>query len=144
MLGSESCKAAQQTILDFQSGIAGDSALQLALDGMIVVERGHFLSEALYQACVHVDDCNACQEWGSSLLDSLFPERVVLRERAKQYCCSHMFSAVTNPDSSVQFSFSLFRAEDPCWSINGEYAFARFCPWCGGTLPEQSFEQGAL
>lgn len=140
MTTDDVCRTARHTFVQLRSRIDEDATLMLTIEGMIAVEREHFPDEATYVAAAHIEACPACQGWVGSWLDAQFPERVAHRERLQKYCCSHMFHAVVSPDAEVRFSFEMFRGEDPSWCINGDYSFARFCPWCGHDLPNQPFE----
>jgi len=126
---------ARADLLDHLSPRAtSDPAVWLAVTGCIAADDGH-VSPSLAQQIAHVADCPACQAW----LDVVDPGRVTAREKAQKYCCAHMQGAV-NGDEGTRFSFAMFRNEDPCWRINDDYAFARFCPWCGKALPAGPFE----
>jgi hypothetical protein len=92
----------------------GDSTVWLAVSGCIEADDESF-SPLITQQIIHA------------------------RERAEKYCCAQMQGAVDG-DDGTKFSFEMFRNEDPCWCINDDYAFARFCPWCGKELPDGSFE----
>lgn len=60
--------------------------------------------------------------------------------RVNLYCCPGMFYAVAESASQeTKLSFTFFRG-DPCWCINDDYAFIKFCPWCGSHLPNHPFE----
>ncbi|QJD66274.1 hypothetical protein HG421_19565 [Xanthomonas campestris pv. badrii] len=118
---------------------ANGAALQLILESVIEAEREYFPDHASYEAVVHLESCAACQAWHDAWLDARSPERVAQRDRLDKYCCSQMFSAVTDDGADVRFAFELFRS-DPCWSISGQPVFARFCPWCGQQLPQHPFE----
>jgi hypothetical protein len=37
--------------------------------------------------------------------------------------------------SPPRFAWSMSRGE-PCWLINDDWSFAKYCPWCGTKLPE--------
>jgi hypothetical protein len=52
-----------------------------------------------------------------------------------------MYCAVEEHEErgTPRFSFFLFRDEDPCWQIDGQNAFAVYCPWCGRKLPNAPF-----
>ena len=144
MTTDETCLAARQTMASMRDRIDGDAALKLTLEGMIAVEEAHFPDRTTYEAMAHIEECAACQRWSASWMDAQFPERVTHRERQSKYCCVHMFSAATHPDAEVRFAFEMFRGEDACWSINEQYAFARFCPWCGQELPNRAFEPESI
>lgn len=137
------CAQARQTIEALGTQLKDDGILQLAISGAIAVEPKLFSNAALNDAAAHCEHCADCQQWSAALLDSLYPERVAMRERLAKYCCVSMFNAVTDATEAIRFSFERFRNEDPCWLINREYSFARFCPWCGTRLPEQAFESEA-
>ena len=112
----------------------GNSDIWLAVTGCIEPDDDNF-SPLITQQITHIANCPSCQKW----LDSIDPGRITARERAKKYCCAQMQGAV-NADAGTKFSFEMFRNEDPCWCINDEYVFARFCPWCGKALPTGAFE----
>lgn len=143
MTARDDCTAARRAISGMRSRVDDDPTLMLALERMIVVEEELFPDRAAYEAAAHAETCAACQDWAASWLDVQYPERVAHRARIGKYCCISMFDAVTGPEAAVRFSFELFRGEDPTWCINEQYAFARFCPWCGQRLPDQPFEPGA-
>ncbi|MBF5005888.1 hypothetical protein [Diaphorobacter caeni] len=135
------CTSARQVLSAQRERLRDDAALQLAVTGCIEVERSGFPEQSIFDAALHCEDCAQCQAWAGALLDELNPERVTRRGRVARYCCLSMFDAVTSLDARVRFSFELFRYEDPCWCINGEYVFARHCPWCGTRLPDGAFEE---
>jgi hypothetical protein len=86
----------------------------------------------------HLRECPRCRAWASSLL----PEEQYRRQaRMARYCCAGMFCAVEEHETrgTPRFSFELFRGEDPCWQIEGNNAFASYCPWCGAKLPNEPF-----
>ncbi len=139
MTTDPACTAARQRIQELHHRPENDAAVQLMLEGMIAAEPDLLPDTASYDALVHLESCAACQAWHSAWLDAQSPERVAQRERRAQYCCIHMFHAVTDSATEVRFSFELFRS-DPCWSIDGQPVFAQFCPWCGQRLPQHAFE----
>ena len=139
-----SCSNARQTISALGGQLADIPALDLAIQGCIEVQPAHFPNKPIYEAAAHMENCAECQAWSANWLDKLYPERAQHREQLAKYCCTSMFDAVTMPDAATKFSFTLFRGEDACWCINDEYVFARFCPWCGQTLPPGPFEQDDL
>jgi hypothetical protein len=129
------CMKARADLLDHLSPRdTGDSAAWLAVSGCIEADDENF-SPLITQQIIHVANCQSCQKW----LDFIDPSRITAIERAEKYCCAQMQGAV-NGDDGTKFSFEMFRNEDPSWCINGDYAFARFCPWCGKELPDRSFE----
>ncbi len=134
------CAQARQTIEALGTQLKTDEMLQLAISGAIAMEPKLFSDTALNDAAAHCEHCADCQHWAASLLDTLHPERIAKRERLNKYCCVSMFAAVNDASEAIRFSFERFRNEDPCWLINGEYVFARFCPWCSTRLPDQAFE----
>lgn len=129
------CMKAQTDLLERLSASDPSNAdVWLAVSGCIEADDEHF-SPLIAQAINHVANCPACQNF----LDSIDPSRITARERAKKYCCAHMHGAVDG-DGGTKFSFAMFRNENACWCINDDYAFARFCPWCGKVLPDGPFE----
>jgi hypothetical protein len=73
---------------------------------------------------------------------TIVPEQTYRRQaRQARYCCAGMFCAVEEHESrqTPRFSFAMFRDEDPCWQIDGQNAFAVYCPWCGTKLPDGPF-----
>ena len=128
------CMEARADFLDHLSaGDVSNSAIWLAVSGCIEADDKSF-SPLITQQITHIANCRSCQNW----LDFIDPNRITARERAKKYCCAHMQGAIES-DIGTTFSFALFRNVDPCWCINDDYAFARFCPWCGKVLPAGSF-----
>jgi len=129
------CMKARADLLDHLSPRdTGDSAVWLAVSGCIEADDESF-SPLITQQIIHVANCQSCQKW----LDFIDPSRITARERAEKYCCAQMQEAVDG-DDGTKFSFEMFRNEDPCWCINDDYTFARFCPWCGKELPDGSFQ----
>ena len=129
------CMEARADLLEHLSPRdTGDSAVWLAVSGGIAADDDNF-SPLITQQIIHVANCQSCQKW----LDFIDPSRITARERAEKYCCAQLHGAVDG-DDGTKFSFEMFRNEDPCWCINDDYAFARFCPWCGNELPNRSFE----
>ena len=125
---------ARADLLDHLSASdSSDSAIWLAVSGCIEANNEDF-SPLITQQIIHIANCRSCQKW----LDFIDPSRINARELAKKYCCAYMQGAVDG-NTRTTFSFTLFRNEDPCWCINDDYAFARFCPWCGKVLPAGSF-----
>jgi len=132
----QTCKDSQQIVSRYREQDHDDSVLGMALDGMIEIESATFGDAAVDVAVAHVAECSLCQTW----LDELYPIRVELREKLAKYCCASMLDAASNPESEARFTFALFRGEDPCWCINDNLVFAKFCPWCGCKLPQRPFE----
>lgn len=129
------CMKARADLLDHLSPRdTGESAVWLAASGCIETDDENF-SPLIMQQIIHVASCRSCQKW----LDFIDLSRITARERAEKYCCAQMQGAVAG-DNGTKFSFEMFRNEDPCWCINDDYAFARFCSWCGKELPDGSFE----
>lgn len=140
MTTNDLCRDARQTMVNLRPRFDEDATLMMVVEGMIAVEEEHFPDRASFEAAAHIEACDACQRWSADWLDGQFPVRVAYRERLSRYCCQQMYHAATNPDAEVRFAFEMFRGEDPSWSINERYAFARFCPWCGQELPNRAFE----
>jgi len=85
----------------------------------------------------HYLSCDICKAW----VHNQIPEDFWVRQRRMSYyCCPSMFVATeeSDPIDSVQFTFALIR-DEPCWLIEGKQVYARFCPWCGGSLPSAPF-----
>ena len=83
-----------------------------------------------------------CRPWTSTIV----PEPIYRRQATLvQYCCAGMYCAVEEhaERGGPQFSFVMFRGEDPCWQINGLNTFASYCPWCGEKLPDHPFRSGS-
>ena len=89
------------------------------------------------KAINHVRKCPRCREW----FHRVVPAGILRRQsRLSRYCCAGMFVAVEEPDRAPNpITFELFRREDPCWKIDGQYSFISFCPWCGKKLPHEPF-----
>jgi len=86
----------------------------------------------------HIRQCPKCRGW----FHAIVPANILQRQRRlSNYCCAGMFTAVEESANiaTPRFSFTMFRGEDPCWMINGDYAFACYCPWCGKKLPDRPF-----
>jgi len=90
------------------------------------------------KAIEHLRQCPKCRPWVSTIVTPAMFER---QSRQSQYCCAGMFCAVEEPEErgAPHITFTLFRGEDPCWQIDGQDSFLRFCPWCGKQLPERPF-----
>ncbi|MCC8627123.1 hypothetical protein [Xanthomonas vesicatoria] len=140
MTTDSTCAMARRHIQELHNRPDDDAVLRLVLERMIEAEPEYFPDHASYEAMVHLEACTLCQVWHTTWLDMQSPARVAQRERLGRYCCIHMFDAVTGLEPEVRFSFELFRG-DPCWSINAQPVFARFCPWCARELPQHAFEQ---
>jgi hypothetical protein len=90
------------------------------------------------KAIVHLRQCPKCKPWISTLV----PHDMFIRQsRQSKYCCSGMFCAIEESAKrgTPKISFTMFRGEDPCWQLDGNNAFLRFCPWCGKKLPDKPF-----
>jgi hypothetical protein len=89
----------------------------------------------------HLRECPRCRPWVPTIVP---PEMYRRQSRQAQYCCAGMFCAVEEYQSHPpRFSFTMFRGEDPCWQIDGQNAFAHYCPWCGRKLPKAPFIKDA-
>jgi hypothetical protein len=117
---------ANPTTNEFSFGMAFDSLQQL--------EPGQLTSK-IDDALAHLYGCESCKAWHRSL----FPDYHAHLARVAKYCCVNMFAAVNSPDEKTKFTYGWMR-DEPCWLINDDWAFARFCPWCGSALPETDFE----
>ncbi|ALN58193.1 hypothetical protein GLE_2845 [Lysobacter enzymogenes] len=134
------CLSAQRCIDEFVR-VGGDADLIAAtLDGLLELDETQLgpAEAAAELAARHIADCPHCRPWR----DARDPARAAWRARTARYCCAAMFEAVNEPRARPTFSFALFRNEDPCWRIDGQWSFARYCPWCGKPLPERAFEPG--
>lgn len=133
----DACIAAREVLQSLGPALRDDSALRMALEGMIEIEDGILGDSGLEDAARHVEICQSCTEW----LDEYFPDRAERRKAAEQrtstYCCPSLRHAIYDADAQTRFSFTMFRGEDPCWQINDDLCFARFCPWCGSALPDK-------
>jgi hypothetical protein len=143
------CVSMRKILVDYKKQPHDVGLLDLALNGCIEIEAGVFGNAAAEAAAKHISECDACVEW----LDTLLPPEVLVARQTRQvrlakYCCIRMFFATNDEDAkrrtgsveTTRFTFERFRGEDPCWCINGDYAFANFCPWCGTALPSRAFE----
>ncbi|WP_439887827.1 hypothetical protein ACSX1C_00825 [Pseudomonas sp. MBLB4123] len=93
----------------------------------------------------HLIACKSCLNW----LGQQVEERFFLRaKRAAEYCCLSMYMAAeeTAPGKEVitgvvmeKVRFSLWRGEDPVWSIGTKGCHILHCPWCGKRLPNKPF-----
>ena len=93
----------------------------------------------------HFVDCPSCLEW----LGQQVEEPFLIRARdAAEYCCLSMYMAVeeTDPETGLvgrlpkeKVRFSLWRGEDPMWTIGSEGCAISHCPWCGKRLPNSPF-----
>lgn len=129
------CLKARADLVDHLSACdPSNSEIWLAVSGCIEPDAENF-SPLIAQQITHVANCRSCQQW----LDLIDPGRVTARVKASKYCCAQMQDAV-NGGQGTKFSFEMFRNEEPCWRINDDYAFARFCLWCGKPLPAGAFE----
>ncbi len=98
----------------------------------------------------HFVGCESCLEW----LGKQVEERFFVRARdAAEYCCLSMYMAVeeTAPgkqgitgSSMEKVRFSLFRGEDPTWTIGSQGCNISHCPWCGKRLPNSPFRNLVL
>lgn len=71
-------------------------------------------------------------------------EKTPEEKRMEKYCCSSMYYAVTSANPHTKFHFQFFRGEN-LWFMGeapsiGCSDIAKFCPWCGGKLPDHAFE----
>lgn len=110
--------------------------LDLICRGGLENDQSFFVDHEADHAAHHVNECVACQE---NLFPDLFPELVKIQKRMARYCCVNMFDAITNPEAKLRFQLTYFRDEE-VWSINEEFAWVSYCPWCGNKLPNKSFE----
>lgn len=95
----------------------------------------HPKKELILAALDHIRGCPECQSW----LREQVPEEIFTRqEKISKYCCVMMFGAVEE-GRTHQINFAMFRGEDPCWKIDGQWSGISFCPWCGQRLPNQPF-----
>lgn len=140
---STNCQNARKVLTAFRAVSHDESILRMALDGMIEIDEGCLGNSKAENAARHVESCAACTAW----LDEFYPNRAASRaareQREQIYCCTSMSFAVRDKEAQTRFSFVMFRGEDPCWRINDDYSFARFCPWCGQHLPDGPFQDGA-
>ena len=90
------------------------------------------------KAIKHLRECPKCRPWTSTIVSEPIYRR---QANLVQYCCAGMYCAVEEhaERGDPQFSFVMFRGEDPCWQINGHNTFASYCPWCGKKLPDHPF-----
>lgn len=134
---SSECVKVRDDLQHCRPTLRDDSVLRLALEGLIEIEDGIFGNSVLEDAARHVEICQSCTDW----LDEYYPDRAERRKAAERrtstYCCSSMRHAIYDADAQTRFSFTMFRGEDPCWQINDDLCFARFCPWCGSALPDK-------
>jgi hypothetical protein len=94
----------------------------------------------------HLVDCESCLNW----LGTQVEERFLIRaKKAAEYCCSSMYVAVEETKSGKdeikgtgkeQVRFSLWRGEDPRWTIGSRGCVITHCPWCGNRLPCKPFD----
>lgn len=93
------------------------------------------------KAIKHLRECPKCRPWTSTIVSEHMYRR---QANLARYCCSGMYCAVEEhaERGGPQFSFTMFRGEDPCWQINGHNTFASYCPWCGKKLPDHPFRNG--
>jgi hypothetical protein len=88
----------------------------------------------------HIRECSKCVDWIHAVVG---PQTMERQCRLVQYCCASMFAAVEEAKIN-RIEFKIFRGEDPCWSINGQWSFMQFCPWCGTQLPDHPFVEERL
>ncbi len=90
------------------------------------------------KAIKHLRECPKCRPWVSTIVSAPIYRR---QANLARYCCAGMYCAVEEHEErgGPQFSFVMFRDEDPCWQINGHNTFASYCPWCGKKLPDHPF-----
>jgi hypothetical protein len=129
------CLDSQTSINEYERTEHDSFILGFALQGAIEVDDGVFGSSQVEAAARHIGDCERCQQW----LDTKNPEYALLNKRRARYCCGLMFHSVTDEEADTKFKFGFFR-DEACWTINGRYEFAQFCPWCGKALPDKGFE----
>jgi len=94
-------------------------------------------AEAGAKVVRHLHECPKCRAW----VHRIVPADAMRRQkRLSRYCCASMFCACEEAKAGdTSISFELFRGEDPCWKIDGNYSFISYCPWCGRKLPERPF-----
>lgn len=138
----DECLRARAVLQSCRPTLRDDSVLRMALEGLIEIEDGLLENSLAEDAARHVENCPSCAEW----LDEFFPDRAerrkVSEKRTSTYCCSSMRHAVYDADAQTRISFTMFRGVDPCWQINDDPCFARYCPWCGSALPDEPADMG--
>ena len=97
-------------------------------------------AEADAKVVRHLHECPKCRAW----VHRIVPADAMRRQkRLSRYCCASMFCACEEAKAgNTNISYELFRGEDPCWKIDGNYSFISYCPWCGRKLPERPFLEG--
>ena len=127
------CRSNREWLVDRYKSIES-IALRYFSDDLPIKEGDRATDEKSLQ---HVRRCPRCRDW----IHAIVPADVLERQsRLTKYCCAGMFVAVEEPQRSTNhLSFEMFRGEDPCWKIDGQYTFASYCPWCGKRLPSQPF-----
>lgn len=136
----DECMKARKVLQSYQPISRDRSILRMALEGLIEIEDGVLENSAAEKAARHVEACSLCAEW----LDEFYPDRAERRKaieaRASTYCCPSLRHAIYDADAQTRISFTMFRGEDPCWQINDDLCFAKYCPWCGSALPDEPAE----
>jgi hypothetical protein len=131
----KACQTARDCLLKEQANPTVDAfAFGMAFDSLQALEPGQ-LTPQIDAALAHLYDCEHCQAWHKTL----FPDYHAHLARVAKYCCINMMCAVNNADEKTKFTYGWIR-DDPCWLINDDWAFAKFCPWCGSALPDGDFE----
>jgi hypothetical protein len=128
------CRRHREWLIDYYKG-PDSIVLRYFSDAVPVRKRDRSEDEMSVR---HLRECPRCRAWVSTIV----PEAQYRRQaRLARYCCAGMFCAVEEHAARglPRFSFGMFRGEDPCWQIDGENAFAVYCPWCGAKLPDGPF-----
>jgi len=110
----------------------------IALEYFNIKNLVHSDTEIPDKLLSHLIKCPKCIDW----FHEITPKSVLKRQkRLTEYCCSGMFCAVEEHKErkQIKIEFTMFRGEDPCWIIDGKYAFISYCPWCGELLPRRPF-----
>lgn len=93
----------------------------------------------------HFVECEYCLAWLGQQVDERFYIRA---KNAAEYCCLSMYMAVEETDAGKEVvagtfkervRFSLWRGEDPRWTIGLNGCDISHCPWCGKRLPNSAF-----
>jgi len=122
----------------------------------LIIKQGHLnsLIMAVYrdkkaglrrgEVKTHLIDCDACLAW---LGHEVEPPILRRAKGATLCCCLEMYMAIEEsaPETQVvgglsePVQFSLWRGEDPIWTIGARRTNIYYCPWCGARLPSEPF-----